>query len=91
MSRKNTPRNSIFSAVHIALRLLRRVQHNVEPIKELAAPLLATFGSYHGEVRYEARALFIQLIHSHISNYLFAGNYYQRNRINNILYITNTQ
>ena len=61
--------------MHIALRLLRRVQHNVEPIKELAAPLLATFGSYHGEVRYEARALFIELIHSHISNYLFAGTF----------------
>jgi len=62
------------SAVHVALQLLRQVQPQVPPIKELAAPLLATMGSYHGEVRYEARLLFVSLVHSEITNYLFQGS-----------------
>ena len=64
--------NSSF-AVHTALQLLRFVQSQVEPIKELISPLLGTAGSYHGEVRYETRLYMINLatiepVNAHLLN-----------------------
>ena len=66
------PADSSF-AVHTALQLLRFIQGQVEPIKELISPLLGTTGSYHGEVRYETRLYMITLatmepVKSHLLN-----------------------
>lgn len=60
------------SAVHLALRMLRTVQEEVEPIKEIAAPLIQYgFGSMHGEIRYEARHLALDLLKTDIVSHIY--------------------
>jgi hypothetical protein len=58
------------NAVQLSLELLRKVQSQVEPIKELVAPLLGTLGSFHGEVRYEAKLFILSLANSDIKSHL---------------------
>jgi len=61
-------------AVLTALQLLRTIQSEVEPIKELVSPLLGTTGSYHGEVRYEARLFIISLAdRPQVASHLLTG------------------
>lgn len=60
------------SAVHLALRMMRTVQEEVEPIKEIAAPLVQYgFGSMHGEIRYEARHLALDLLKTDIASHIY--------------------
>ena len=63
-------------AVHLALRMLRSVQYEVEPIKEIAAPLIQYgFGSMHGEIRYEARHLALDLLKTDIAPHIYQAIY----------------
>ena len=61
------------NAVQLSLELLRKIQGQVEPIKELVAPLLGTLGSFHGEVRYEAKMYILSLSDSEIKSILLQG------------------
>ena len=54
------------TAVQVSLQILRKIQPSVDPIKELISPLLGTLGSYHGEVRYEAKLFIIALADNQI-------------------------
>jgi len=54
------------TAVQVSLQILRKIQPSVDPIKELISPLLGTLGSYHGEVRYEAKLFIILLADNQI-------------------------